>query len=127
MGMLVGRHRFPGREIPGPVRGNRIGRTAPLLFLLTVAAWAASATAAELNQAEALFRAGKYDECAQLAEQEIAGRAWSERWRSLKIAAELARGKYAEALTSLEDALRRFPASVSLHLQGLDVYRYNGR
>src|SRR5262249_49357145 len=95
MGMMVGRRRSPGRDFPGPQRGNRIGWTAPLRFCL--AAWATSARAADLNQAEALYRAGKYDECARLAEQEIAGRGWGERWRSLKIAAELARGKYAEA------------------------------
>ena len=124
MGIMVGRRRSPGRDLPGPARGQRIGRIAPLLFCL--AAGASSATAADLEQAEALFRAGKYDECAQLAEQEIAGRL-SDRWPSLKIAAELARGKYAEALTSLEHALRRFPASIALRLQALDVYRYNGR
>src|SRR5262249_51150094 len=124
-GMMRGRRRSPGREFAGPERGNRIGWTAPLLFCL--AASASSARAADLDQAEALYRAGKYDECARLAEQEIAGRGWGDRWRSLKLAAELARGKYAEALTSLEDALGQFPASLPLRLQALDVYRYNNR
>jgi len=52
---------------------------------------------------------------------------WIEPWHRLKIKTELARGKDAEALASLQNALRRFPISVSLHLLGRDVYRLNGR
>ena len=37
------------------------------------------------------------------------------------------RGRYAEAMDSLERALRRFPASIPLRLLARDVYRYNGR
>ncbi len=84
--------------------------------------------AADLDEAEALFRAGKYDDCARVAAEEISGaEGWTERWRSLKISSEMQRGKYAEALDSLERALRRFPASISLRLLAPDLYRYNGR
>ena len=47
-------------------------------------------------------------------------------WRHLKIKAELARGRDKEAMAALEEALRRFPASISLHLLGSQVYRQNG-
>jgi tetratricopeptide (TPR) repeat protein len=85
------------------------------------------ATAAELEDAAKLYRTGRYDDCARLAEEEINSAGWNEPWRHWKIKTELARGKYAEAMDSLEDALRRFPASVSLHLLGREVYRQNGR
>ena len=47
--------------------------------------------------------------------------------RRLKISAEMARGKYAEALISAEGAVRRFPTSIALRLLAGEVYRYNGR
>ncbi len=95
----------------------------PLLVFL-----AGAACAADPEEAESLFRAGKYDECARVAADEIAAiEGWNERWRLLKISAEMQRGKYDEASDSLRSALRRFPASVSLRLLGRDVYRYNGR
>jgi tetratricopeptide (TPR) repeat protein len=87
----------------------------------------AAAAAAELEDAQKLYRAGRYDKCARLVDKEIAGDGWSEPWRHWKIKTELASGKYAEAIDSLEDALHRFPASVALHLLGREVYRQNGR
>jgi tetratricopeptide (TPR) repeat protein len=86
-----------------------------------------SAVAALPEEADALFRAGRYDECSRLADEEIASSGWTESWRHLKIKSQLATGKYTDAIVSLEDALRRFPASVTLRLLGHDVYRLNGR
>jgi tetratricopeptide (TPR) repeat protein len=83
--------------------------------------------AADLEDAEKLFRTGHYDECLRLVEEELGNGAWNEPWRHLKIRTALVRGKDAEAMAALEDAMRRFPASVALHLLGRDVYRYNGR
>jgi tetratricopeptide (TPR) repeat protein len=106
-----------------PASCRPFARIFPLFLVL-----AGPAGAADLEEAEALFRAGKYDECARMAAEEIAGvQGWSERWRTLKISAEMEQGKYDEALDSLQRALRRFPASLSLRLQARDVYRYNGR
>jgi tetratricopeptide (TPR) repeat protein len=99
-----------------------IGLT-PLLLLL-----AGTAGAADFPDVESLFRAGKYDECARACTEEIArDEGWTERWRLLKISAEMHRGQYADALQSLQQGVRRFPASISLRLLGRDVYRYNGR
>jgi tetratricopeptide (TPR) repeat protein len=81
----------------------------------------------DLEQAETLFRTGKYDECARAAAEEIRGGGWNERWYVLKIESELARGKYAEALATLEAGIRRYPSSVPIRWRGVDVYRYNGK
>jgi tetratricopeptide (TPR) repeat protein len=120
------------REPPVEEGGSRRRRTRGTLWgaaLLAVASvWAASAgSAAEIGDGEGLLRAGKYDECAKMAASEIQKGAWDERWRTLKLTAELARGKDTAALATLEEGLRRFPASVSLRLLGRDVYRFNGR
>ncbi len=86
------------------------------------------AAAAEVEDGEALYRAGKYDECARMAAEEIAGvGGWSERWRVLKALAEMRRGHYAEAMETVERGMRRFPASINLRLLARDVFRYNGR
>ena len=52
---------------------------------------------------------------------------WSERWAHLKIRAELALGKSKEARASYEEALKRFPTSVTLRLLGREVDRAGGR
>jgi tetratricopeptide (TPR) repeat protein len=83
--------------------------------------------AADPDEAERLFRTGHYDECARLVDEQIEGTSASETWHRLKIKIELARGKDAEAITALEDALRDFRASVPLHILGREVYRLNGR
>jgi tetratricopeptide (TPR) repeat protein len=85
------------------------------------------ASAADLAEAEALYRSGKYAECAELAGAEIEARSWREPWRHWKIQAEMAQGKYPEALASLEEAIGKFPSSVPLNLLARDVYLYNDR
>src|SRR4051794_28990802 len=118
-------HRDPGR----------LGRRDPfrrmaLLALLTLpllSTPAAAASELDLGDTETLLRTGKYDECAKKAAEEIGRGLWSERWVHLKIKAEMAQGKTSAAVASLEEALRRFPASAALHLLGRDVYRACGR
>ena len=106
-----------------PSSSRPLARLIPLLLLLS-----APVVAADLEEAEALFRTGKYDECARMAAEEIAGvEGWGERWRVLKISAEMQRGKYAEAMDSLERALRRFPASVPRLVVSRRLGRERGR
>jgi tetratricopeptide (TPR) repeat protein len=97
-----------------------------VLLSLSLGLACSAATAADLEDAEKLFRTGKYDECAKAVEAGIENDGWSEPWRHLKIKAELARGKDKEAIATLEEALLRFPASISLHLLGSQVYRQTG-
>ncbi|MGP0067309.1 MAG: peptidase MA family metallohydrolase [Isosphaeraceae bacterium] len=122
MSVILDRPESPGRKSPLAASLTRLAWSAPLLFGL--AGWA---IAADPEDAEGLFRSGKYDECAKAAEREIAEGGWDERPRFFKISAEMARGKYAEALISVGPAIRRFQSSIPLRLLARDVYRFNGR
>jgi tetratricopeptide (TPR) repeat protein len=95
--------------------------------------WTGGPTAAvvasdlDLGDAEQMYRTGHYAECAKMAAGEIVRGLWSERWAHWKIKSERAQGKSAAALATLEDAERRFPASIALRLLGRDLYRESGR
>ena len=123
MGALRRRRESPGMSPGLSARHCRLDLGISFLFLC----FAGLFNAADLTEAEALFRAGKYEECAKLCDDEIAADGWNEGWRALKISSEMERGKYAEALISTETAVRRFPTSVALRLLAREVYRYNGR
>ncbi len=117
-------------EYPG-TPGNRPSRRTGLHSLgwaILLTAWFANqGQAADIVEAEKLFRVGRYEEAAKLASEEVASGSWVERWHLLKVRAELAQGLYPAAMGSLEDGLRRLPGSVALLLLGRDVYRFNGR
>lgn len=115
-----------GRRV---VQGISLGGALPLALALfaCLTLIPVPALATDLPEAEALFRTGKYDECAKAAGEELRQSYRGEVWSHLKIRAEMTRGQYEGALKSLEDGLRRFPASVELRLLGFDVYRFNGR
>jgi tetratricopeptide (TPR) repeat protein len=114
---------------PGEHRGPPTPRqTHPLrLAALFVGLAACSAVGADFEDAEKLYRTGRYDEVVKLTAQEIGDGSRLERWHLLKIRAEMARGAYPEAMATLENALRRVPGGLSLYLIGRDVYRLNGR
>jgi tetratricopeptide (TPR) repeat protein len=99
------------------------GSRAAFTFVAFLAA--ANLARADYAEAMALFRAGKYAECIEEAEEGIAEEAANENLRSLKIRAELALGRYAEALESLDDGLKRLPGSLELRWLGREVCRYN--
>jgi tetratricopeptide (TPR) repeat protein len=86
-----------------------------------------AASAADLAEAEKLFRTGNYDECVKAVDLAIESNAWGEPWRHLKIKAALARGKDKEAIAAIEDALQQFPTSIALHLLATQVYRQCGQ
>lgn len=87
----------------------------------------ATAGAAEVREAEALFRSGNYAECARLAEAEIEQGAWEEEWHLLKADAELAEGKYARALETVEKALEYYPTNLRLRMLARSAYRFNAK
>lgn len=82
-------------------------------------------SAADLREAEKLFRSGKYAEAADTAAKAIAAGEIGEAWPVLQIKGELTLGRYADARKTLEAALGRFPHSAPLHWLGRDVYRFN--
>src|SRR4051794_28745869 len=81
------------------------------------------AGAANLEEATTLYRTGQYDDAAKQAAEAIRRGAGTENWYTLKIRSEMERGKYSEAGASLNEATRRFPASLGLYLLGRDVRR----
>ena len=101
----------------------------PLAAVLAVllAALPGWSPAADVAEAEAAYRAGRYGDAARVAAEEVRNGSWIERWHLVKIRAEMAQGLYPAALGSLEDGLRRIPGSVALLLLGRDVYRANGK
>src|SRR5262245_27522992 len=68
--------------------------------------------AADLAETTQLFRSGKYSECVQSAEKAIAENDFSENYRLLKLRSEMELGRYADALKTLDEGLRRFPYSL---------------
>src|SRR6185312_11891259 len=85
------------------------------------------ARAADLEEATTLYRTGKYDDAAEKATEALRQGAATENWYALKIRSEMTRGKYSEAGSTLEEAIRRFPASLTLYLLGRDVRRFSPR
>ena len=97
---------------------------------LALAVWLLAVSqvfAASLSEAEQLFQAGKYAECIALTGKEIEDGDFSETWRELRIKSQLELGRYAEALKSLEEGLKRYPQSIRLRWLGREVLRSNGR
>ena len=77
-----------------------------------------AARAADLQEVANLLRIGRYEECEKQALAALQGGEEGEEWYALKVRAEIARGKYEEALESLEQATRQHPASLTLFLIG---------
>lgn len=99
-----------------------------LPILLGMVGWLPTITlAAEPEDAEELFRTGKYVECAMMSAEGKARNGWNESWARLLIKTELATGKYPAAILAIDDALRRFPASLQIHLLAHRAYRDAGR
>ncbi|HUY91963.1 MAG TPA: tetratricopeptide repeat protein [Pirellulales bacterium] len=88
---------------------------------------AAPAAAADLLQAEQLYRSGKYADCVDYAAKALAASEFNEEWPLLKIKSELALGRYPDALKTLDAALASFEFSVQLRWLGREVCRFNGQ
>jgi tetratricopeptide (TPR) repeat protein len=104
---------------------SRLCRAAVIAAL--VAGWclANPAQAADLHEAEAFYRTGRYSDAVEAAAKAIAGGEISETWPVIKLKGELTLGRYADAQKTLEAALSRFPYSVQLRWLGRQVYRFN--
>jgi tetratricopeptide (TPR) repeat protein len=80
-----------------------------------------------LSEAKKLFATGKYDACAAAAMEAISEGYAGEDWPLLKIDSDMHRGRYAEALDTLEAALKEFRTSVRLRWLGYRVLLFNNR
>ena len=84
------------------------------------------ASAADIDEAQRLFKTGQYEQCAKLAAEAIEDGEFTETWRHLKLRSELAMGHYAQAKVSLASALKRYPNSIQIRWIGVRAQRMNG-
>jgi tetratricopeptide (TPR) repeat protein len=84
-----------------------------------------AARGTELEEARRLYQAGNYDACAQAAAARLAEGYSGEEWVLLKIESDRQRGRYADALATLDAALKEFPMSVRLRWTGYAVLLFN--
>ncbi|MCP4944201.1 MAG: hypothetical protein GY924_19775, partial [Planctomycetaceae bacterium] len=92
------------------------------VFLLGLVACAfIPAAASDLDDARLLYRSGKYAEAEEFAAKQVEAGIWNERWPRLLIDCQMVQGKYAEATKTYEDAIRRYPTSLTLRMQGLQA------
>lgn len=122
---------LPGRELNRRTRKSflYLSRRTLKISLSTIGLLILTATAvdaADLGEAAVLLKAGKHDECLQAAGTAIEEGQYSETWRTLKIRAELASGRYADALATVDAAIERYKTSVRMRWLGYQVCRLNG-
>lgn len=91
---------------------------------LIAALFAGPLAADELEDALAMFRAGKYAECADAAGQAIESDKANELWPVLKLRSELTLGRYEDAARTLDEALPRIETSVLLRWWGSEALRF---
>lgn len=105
--------------------------TARRLFALVahgfalLAVVAANAVAADIDTAQKLFQKGDYAACAKLCRDAIRAGEYGESWPLLLIQAQLATGRYRDALATTTNALDRYSSSIRLRLAARDVFHFN--
>ena len=82
-----------------------------------------SVVASDLDDARTLYNTGKYKEAEEFAAQQVAAGIWNERWPRLLIRCQMTLGKYDDATKTYEVAIKRYPTSLTLRMQGLNAYR----
>ncbi|TWT33919.1 tetratricopeptide repeat protein [Posidoniimonas corsicana] len=100
---------------------------AHVLLLTVIGASVAPSLAATVSEAEKLLLKGSYEECIELAEAEIEEGIRLEQWRHVKAEAELAIGRYADAMATVEEGLESYPQSIRMRMLAHQVFRFNGR
>ncbi len=99
-----------------------------LAFGLTLAfALPSSVIAADLAEITKLFRSGQYDKCVEVSAKSITESEFNENFRLLKIRSEMELGRYADALATLDAALKRFSTSIELRWLGREVCLFNNQ
>ncbi len=99
---------------------------AAVALLATIAVPSRAVVAADLDDARALLRAGKYEEAETFAAEQVERKIWNENWPRLLIQAQMTLGKYQDALSTYEAAMKRYPTSMTLRLMGIDVLQQCG-
>lgn len=96
-----------------------------ITFLGSVLTCLPGVSAADFSEAERLYFKGQYEEAEAVAAVEVQRGIWNENWSRLLIQCQLTTGKYPDALLTYNAAIERYPTSLPLRMQGLEVMRYN--
>ena len=116
------------KQTTGRARSRAMHLSRAMIQVIVCVAFLMGATqirAAEYTTTRALFLSGKYEEAQKLAAEEVEAGIWNERWPRLLIECQLVRGDNAAALKSYEDAIKRYPTSLTLRLLGIQAIRQN--
>ena len=89
--------------------------------------WSPLVFGSELEDATTLFKSGKYKEAEVAAAEQVKAGIWNERWPRLLIRCQMTLGKYKDAVATYEGAIKRYPTSLTLRMQGLETYRLAGQ
>jgi tetratricopeptide (TPR) repeat protein len=116
-GMIFPQHRERGTH----------SRCAILVLILLTCGLAGQALGVELEDAQKLYKSGKYEDCITQCVLGINTTPWDDGWWLLRIRAEMMTGKYPEALRTLQTGLARLDTSIALRLEAIDVLRANNR
>ena len=84
-----------------------------------------SAAAASIREARDHFRQGEYQECVELAGEEIDRGVYLEEWRHLRVESQLALGDTQGALETIEAGLEIYGDSIEMRLLAARVYQMN--
>ncbi len=112
--------------MPTKSKSRHSSRAIQRLTFLFVIFLAPQLQAQSIAEATTLYNQGKYDEAAAHAAKALTDGQTIEDWYELKIRSELVRGKYADALKTLDEGLMKRPKSVRLRWLGHRVCRFNG-
>lgn len=104
------------------------GSVRSLVWLFVLLGLATMPTlAADMGTCRKHLLHGRYDECIREAADAINNKRYGEDWRVLKAEAEIATGRHAAAIRTIEAALERYSWSVRLRLLAHDMYRATNR
>ena len=86
-----------------------------------------STFASDLDEVQTMINVGKYEEAEKFAEEQVERGIWNERWPKTLIKTQLILGKPQPALNIYEEAIKRYPTSLSLRLLGVEILRQCGK
>lgn len=112
---------------PDGSRTTRLGRPAVAVLVGGLSMVEASARAASLDDAQRLLRTGQYVECIAACKPSTDAGVRFESWWLCRIDAELALGRYGDALASYQAAVLAVPRGVRVRLLGRRVLKANDR
>ncbi|MEZ6068132.1 MAG: tetratricopeptide repeat protein [Planctomycetaceae bacterium] len=97
------------------------------LGLLVLLATFSALEAADIEEARQLQLRGNSDEAIAIAAAEIEAGVYGDAWHLLKAEAELTRGRYDDAIATIDAGLEKYAWSVKLRLRKRQVLPYLGR